>query len=314
MTMPVPADRRPSTDGPAHTGPDHDEGLVAGLAAGDLDPREADEARALVAACPACARLETDVRSIMAATTALPVPQRSRDFRLTEADAARLRPSGWRRILEPFARPRLAFTRPLAGGLVTLGIAGLILASIPTGAAPAGEATTAGDAAGPAAPALSGESGQIFAPASAYSNLAVPASAGPSQPQPAASDNRAAAGPVASSAPNVPPAGAAGSPSRRRLRLERPPWSLPDRGCRCSPSARSSCSPSGSDCSSCAGRPRRGSARPAAEQAGLPGSAAARAADRSTDVADHDRHDRDQVELAKEPFRHRDHLAQRGRR
>jgi hypothetical protein len=211
MTMPVPADRGLSTDGPAHTGPDHDEGLVAGLAAGDLDPREADEARALVAACPACARLEADVRSIMAATTALPVRQRSRDFRLTEADAARLRPSGWQRILEPFARPRLAFAGPLAGGLVTLGIAGLILASIPMGTAPAGEATAAGDAAGPAAPALSGESGQIFAPASAYSNLAVPASAGPSQPQPAASDNRAAAGPVASAAANVPPAGVGGS-------------------------------------------------------------------------------------------------------
>jgi len=212
MTMPVPADRGPSIDGPAHTRADHDETLIAGLAAGDLDQREAAEARALVAGCPACARLEADIRSIMAATTALPVPQRIRDFRLTEADAARLRPSGWRRILEPFARPRLAFTRPLAGGLVTLGIAGLILASIPTGAAPAGEAATAGDAAGPAAPSLSGQ-GQQFAPASAYGNLAEPSQASPVQPHPAASDNRASAGAgsVASAGAGVPQAGAAGS-------------------------------------------------------------------------------------------------------
>lgn len=219
MTMPVPADRGPSADGLAHTGADHDESLIAGLAAGDLDQREAAEARALAAACPACARLEADISSIMAATTALQAPKRSRDFRLTEADAARLRPTGWRRILEPFARPRLAFTRPLAGGLVTLGIAGLILASIPTGAAPAGEAATAGDAAGAAAPALSSQASQQFAPASAYGNLAEPSQAGPVQPQPAASDNRpaagsvasAAAGSVASAAAGVPPAGAAGS-------------------------------------------------------------------------------------------------------
>ena len=36
MTMPASADHRPSRNGPTHTSPDHDETLIAGLAAADL--------------------------------------------------------------------------------------------------------------------------------------------------------------------------------------------------------------------------------------------------------------------------------------
>ncbi|MGH2463848.1 MAG: hypothetical protein ACRDGI_00155, partial [Candidatus Limnocylindrales bacterium] len=100
---------------------DHDETLIARLAAGDLDESEAGRARALVASCPACAEIESDLRSIIAATAALPAPRRSRDFRLTEADAIRLRGTAWRRFVGRFGGPRLAFTRPLATGLVALG-------------------------------------------------------------------------------------------------------------------------------------------------------------------------------------------------
>jgi hypothetical protein len=115
-----------------HTRPDHDETLIARLAAADLSGGELAEAQELVATCPACAELHADVRSIMAATAVLPAPQRTRDFQLTEADAARLRATGWRRLLGRFGDPRLAFTRPLATGLVTLGIAGLVLAGAPS--------------------------------------------------------------------------------------------------------------------------------------------------------------------------------------
>jgi hypothetical protein len=116
----------------AHTRPDHDETLIARLAAADLDDRETAEAHALVTACPACAQLQADLRAIMVATAGLPAPRRTRDFRLTDADAARLRRTGWRRLVGRFGDPRLAFTRPLATGLVTLGIAGLVLAVGPS--------------------------------------------------------------------------------------------------------------------------------------------------------------------------------------
>ena len=116
-----------------HLRPDHDETLVARLAADDLAGREADVARALVVECPACAGLLVDLRAIASATAALPASRRSRDFRLTQADAARLRPAGWRRFLGRFGEPELSFTRPLAMGLTTLGIAGLVLTALPGG-------------------------------------------------------------------------------------------------------------------------------------------------------------------------------------
>lgn len=118
-----------------HTNPDHDEDLVARLAADDLpaDEPEVLVARAWVAECPACAELVTDLLAIASATAALPPPRRTRDFRLTEADAARLRPAGWRGLVGRFGSPTFAFTRPLAAGMATLGIAGLLLATLPSG-------------------------------------------------------------------------------------------------------------------------------------------------------------------------------------
>ncbi len=116
-----------------HLRPDHDETLVVRLAADDLAGREADEARRLVDTCPACAELLADIRAISLATAALPPPRRTRDFRLTEADAARLRPAGWRGWLTRFGGQGYAFTKPLATGLAALGVAGLLLASVPGG-------------------------------------------------------------------------------------------------------------------------------------------------------------------------------------
>jgi hypothetical protein len=60
--------------------------------------------------------------------SALQTPARRRDYRLTAEDAARLRPSGWRRLLEWLAAPG-STVRPLATGLATLGVIGLLLTS-----------------------------------------------------------------------------------------------------------------------------------------------------------------------------------------
>jgi hypothetical protein len=125
---------------------DHDPLAVAAHAAGDATGSELDDALALVAACPDCAALHHDLRSIAAALPDLPAPVRTRDFRLTPEQAASIRPAGWRRLLAPLAGPRFAFAGPLGTGLATLGIVG-ILAAGAVGMPLAGTAAAPGDAA-----------------------------------------------------------------------------------------------------------------------------------------------------------------------
>src|SRR5687767_7340889 len=121
------------TDQPGSSHAQHDNTFIAAYAADDLTGVELERARALTSACMACAALEADLRALASATRRgdLPVPARPREFRLSAADAARLRPSGWRRFVAAFATPKMAFTQPLAAGLTTLGVAGLLLASLP---------------------------------------------------------------------------------------------------------------------------------------------------------------------------------------
>ncbi len=118
----------------------HDPVLVAAYAAGDATGPELETATALVAACPTCAALHHDLRAIAAALPLMPAPRRTRDFRLTAEQAASLRPSGWRRLLAPFAGPRFAFAAPLGSGLAALGLVGILLAGtgLPLGGATAG--------------------------------------------------------------------------------------------------------------------------------------------------------------------------------
>jgi hypothetical protein len=118
----------------------HDRHLVAALAADDLDPNVRAEAERLVASCRDCAQLQADLRSIALATAALLPVRRSRDFRLSPADAARLRPSGWHRVAEALAGARFAFTRPLAVGLATMGVVGILATSVPLGSGAAAPA------------------------------------------------------------------------------------------------------------------------------------------------------------------------------
>jgi len=109
----------------------HDLLLVAAHAAGDLDGTDLVRAESLAAACDECANLATDLRAIARATGELPEARAPRDFFVSPADARRLRPQGLRRLVSVITAPRVAPARPLAGGLMMLGVAGLLVASLP---------------------------------------------------------------------------------------------------------------------------------------------------------------------------------------
>lgn len=150
--------------------PTHDLLLVAAWASDDLDGAARTAAAELVTGCAECATLATDLRALAAATRALPPARRPRDFALSPADAARLSPRGLRRFLAALAAPR-SLSRPLAAGLTTLGVAGLLLAALPgilpvgMGGAAAPEAPKGGQAVEP----LDGDSAATPSPAPGYS-------------------------------------------------------------------------------------------------------------------------------------------------
>lgn len=106
----------------------HDLVLIAAHAAGDTDGAERDRATALIGACDECARLHDDLLVLSTAVADLPAPARPRDFRLTEEQAASLRPTGWRGALAALAGPRFSFATPLGTAMATLGLVGLLLA------------------------------------------------------------------------------------------------------------------------------------------------------------------------------------------
>ena len=165
----------------------HDSLLIAAAVDRDSDVRPS-LVQALLAACLECARLHADLLSLALALPAAATPARPRDFTLTEADARRLRPRGLRRWLGLIGTSRDTITRPLAIGFTTLGLAGLLVATVPgalpgalQGSAVSGALSTVGSArsadesvsaepaasAAPAAPgaaAPSSESLQMSAP------------------------------------------------------------------------------------------------------------------------------------------------------
>jgi len=197
--------------------------LIAALDAGDLAGRERDRAAGLVDTCAGCASLLADLAIIRAATATLPAPPRRRDYRLTDADAARLRPSAWRSLVGWLGAPR-STVRPLAGGLVALGIAGLLLTTTPgflgqvattvsTVAAPVAAPAGAGSLSG-AAP---GDAGLNAGPSTAAAPAAT-TSAGPA----------AVSAPLATSAPVGPATtpNAAARPAPSAIAVEPPPSPL----------------------------------------------------------------------------------------
>ena len=116
---------------PASIHADHDPLLVAALADRELTGQEHDRARAQVAACPDCASLHADLLTLARATHDLPPIARSRDFTLRPEDAQRYRPNLVRRLVGAFGTARDGFSRPLAMGLTTLGLAGLLIGIVP---------------------------------------------------------------------------------------------------------------------------------------------------------------------------------------
>ena len=146
----------------------HDPTWMAALATRDPDltPSERTRAQAALESCGACADLLADLVALSAAIPSAAIPARPRDFSLSAADAARLRPNGLRRLLKAIGSARDGVTFPLALGLTTMGIAGLLVATVPSfaGGATAGAApeilSTVGNAlpapAAASAPAASG--------------------------------------------------------------------------------------------------------------------------------------------------------------
>ncbi len=161
----------------------HDQLLIAALADHAASGIERDEAEELIATCHACAVLHQDLLALSLATHALPALSRPRDFTLSAADASRLRPAGWRSWISGFGSSRDALSRPLAMGLTTLGLAGLLVATIP--------AALSGPASGPGIQAAVGDSTGgaraqqdllIGSPPAEDSSVPAAAAAAPSEP------------------------------------------------------------------------------------------------------------------------------------
>ncbi len=179
----------------------HDPLLVASLLDRSTGGAERDRAEALVADCIDCAALHQDLVTLRDATRTLPTPPRPRSYTLSAEDAARLQRTGWRRLVAMFGSTRDAFSRPLAIGLTTIGLAGLLVATVPGSLSFGGESTAgvptlgqAADGAGANSEALQG------------SKVAPAASAAPS----AFAVGRA---PLAPSEPTTAPAPASAEPA-----------------------------------------------------------------------------------------------------
>ena len=149
----------------------HDLLAVAALADRDATGEEALRAQAQVDACTECATLHAELVSLATSTRQLPAIERPRDFRLRPEDAQRLRPNRFRRLVGSFGTARDGFSRPLAVGLTTLGLAGLMLGILPgtlsfDGATSGGPAVTSA----PAAPAPAASVAAGAAPEAQQSN------------------------------------------------------------------------------------------------------------------------------------------------
>jgi hypothetical protein len=122
----------------------HDVLAVAALADRDATGEEAVRAKAQVDSCTECATLHAELLNLATATRQLPAIERPRDFQMRPEDAQRLRPNRIRRLFGSFGSARDGFSRPLAMGLTTLGLAGLMLGILPGGLSLGGAASAPG--------------------------------------------------------------------------------------------------------------------------------------------------------------------------
>jgi hypothetical protein len=112
----------------------HDLQLIAGHAAGDLSNLDTAAAAELLAHCTDCAEIHRDLVAISVATRALPrTASAPRDFQISAEQADRLQRGSWlRTLLRPFASARSS-TRPMAAAFTSLGVVGLLVATIVPG-------------------------------------------------------------------------------------------------------------------------------------------------------------------------------------
>ena len=135
--------------------------------------------------CARCVGLYTDLLVLTAALPLSAVPARPRSFTLTAEDARRLRPGGWRGWWSAVGSARDNLTRPLAIGISTLGLAGLLLTAAPTLLVGVGGAMSSGAAEGepPAASLLPDDRTPAIAgtpPVDTYQVSVAPSAEGPS--------------------------------------------------------------------------------------------------------------------------------------
>ncbi|MGC8633398.1 MAG: hypothetical protein ACP5VP_01820 [Candidatus Limnocylindrales bacterium] len=181
----------------------HDQLLVVRFVAGEVSEAEAAAARELLSSCPDCRLLAADLAAISRATADLPAPIRTRDFRISPEDAARLRRSrlrGWLSRLTGgldgasgrAGAGRLVPLQRLAEAAVAIGLVMAVVTS-PVGV----PGFTPGAATLPSAgQAVSGREG----PASTTRTAPTAAPAAPAAAAPAAAAPASAAGPAAMTA------------------------------------------------------------------------------------------------------------------
>lgn len=184
----MPADQSPRSATPHTT---HDVVLLAAIADRDLDPVTRETVARMIAACGQCAAIAEDLRLLAIGLAdlppSLPAP---RDMRLTEADAARLRRGGpWRSILRPFGARGLPALRPLAGALTALGLAGLLLSTVPLGLPGSAAMFDVGKAVGNGAAVPAASAAPVLAPT--QPSAASDAAGGPGELAPSAAPRSA---------------------------------------------------------------------------------------------------------------------------
>ncbi|MDL2334962.1 MAG: hypothetical protein QFC55_02885 [Chloroflexota bacterium] len=109
----------------------HDRLLVARFAAGDAIGAQEHEARDLVRRCSECAALAADITAISTSVAQMPAAPRSRDFRLTSDQAARMRGSRLDRWLRTISGSGWATVRPLAAVALSVGLVMSVVGALP---------------------------------------------------------------------------------------------------------------------------------------------------------------------------------------
>jgi hypothetical protein len=172
----------------------HDRLLIARAVGEDLDPLDRAAADALLEACTGCRVLAAELRALRFSASELPAARRPRDFRLTQAQADRLRGGALQRFLAPLGGPAFGFLQPLAGAAIAIGLGLLVVTSIPLGLGGSAASGPQAEMAG------SGTAGAAASPGATEAPVRAPVAASPS---PAGGfDTGASPAPLASSIPD----------------------------------------------------------------------------------------------------------------